>query len=248
MLGGGLAIAAIGPMEGLLAAAPRMIGAAKLTGREGLALVTGGAGVGAGVQTVGDVATGRRSTAGDIAGAAVGGAIDAAVLPFVGPARAAAVGSSATSVAQDTLNGREVSSERASRAAILGNVAGGVGGIGGRVGSNRLSPKAKGELGEAIGAMRSQIDGLRREVKGKARDYLPGGVYWYPDAVSGDMRFEDKFGVAAKLSKNQEKARAFLGEKFRLYHTVPADIGKVVGGIVGLAPSYHREDRTRSTR
>ena len=96
--------------------------------------------------------------------------------------------------------------------------------------------------------MRSQIDGLRREVKGKARDYLPGGVYWYPDAVSGDMRFEDKFGVAAKLSKNQEKARAFLGEKFRLYHTVPADIGKVVGGIVGLAPSYHREDRTRSTR
>lgn len=33
VLGGGLAIAAIGPLEGPLAAAPRMIGAAKLTGR-----------------------------------------------------------------------------------------------------------------------------------------------------------------------------------------------------------------------
>src|SRR5258708_12444015 len=78
--------------------------------------------VGLGMQTASDIAAGgRRSSFGDNAGAAFGGAAGAATLPF-GPGRAGAVGGWATSAAQNVFNGRPISLDPASETAIASNV------------------------------------------------------------------------------------------------------------------------------
>ena len=67
-----------------------------------------------------------------------------------------------------------------------------------------------------------------REWAPKSRDPLLDG-YWYPDGRSGQMRFEDKFGIGAELTPNQIGAQTELGPDFQLYHFTPADIGSLVG-------------------
>ncbi len=141
-------------------------------------------------------------------GAATGGVAGAAFLPL-GPARAGAINASVMSVAQDVFNGRPISTERAGESAILGNLLGGLAGVWGRAASNRLSSKAKGRLGEALGDMRSTINGERRVWAPKTRDPLSTTNkkdYWYPDGRSGQKRLEDKFGVGAELSPRQIRA------------------------------------------
>src|SRR5258708_12102775 len=82
--------------------------------------------VGLGMQTASDIAAGgRRSSFGDNAGAAFGGAAGAAALPF-GPGRAGAVGGWVTSAAQDVFNGRPISLDRAGESAIPTNALGGL--------------------------------------------------------------------------------------------------------------------------
>src|SRR5258708_17654658 len=181
--------------------------------------------VGLGMQTASDIAAGgRRSSFGDNAGAAFGGAAGAAALPF-GPGRAGAVGGWVTSAAQDVFNGRPISLDRAGESAIASNVLGGLAaGIGTRT-ANGLSSSAKGRLGEAMGDVRSTINGQRRAWAPKARDYISDDDYWYPDALSGRIRFEDKFGYGAELSPNQTRAQTALGPDFRLFHFTPSDIG-----------------------
>ena len=228
-LGGtALGLGLVGPMEGALAAAPRLPGAAALTGREATALLGAGAGMGVGVQTLSDLAAGgRRSSWGDNLGAAVGGAAGAAAFPL-GPARAGAAGASVTSAAQDIFNRRPVSLERAGESALAGNLVGGLAGVGGRAISNALPSAAKGRLGEVLGDVRSRVNLQPREWAPKSRDPLLEG-YWYPDGGSGQIRFEDKFGIGAELSPNQIRAQTELGPDFQLYHFTPADIGSLVG-------------------
>lgn len=235
--GTALGLGLVGPMEGALAAAPRLPGAAALTGREATALLGVGAGIGVGVQTLSDlVAGGRRSSWGDNLGAAVGGAAGAAAFPL-GPARAGAVGASMTSAAQDMFNGRPVSLARAGESALAGNFMGGLAGVGGRAVSNALPSAAKGRLGEALGDVRSRISFQPREWAPKSRDPLLEG-YWYPDGRSGQVRFEDKFGIGAELTPNQIRAQTELGPNFRLYHFTPADIGSLVGAPAGAAAPH----------
>jgi hypothetical protein len=58
------------------------------------------------------------------------------------------------------------------------------------------------------------------------------------------VRFEDKFGVSANLSRNQRLARTVLGPDFRLYHFLPADIGKAAGvPAATLAPHVMTAER-----
>src|SRR6185312_2286073 len=103
--GTALGLALVGPAEGSVALSPRLAGAATLTGRETAALLGAGAGTGLAMQTASDIAAGgRRSSNGDKAGAALGGAASVAALPL-GPARAGAVGGWITSASQDAFNG-----------------------------------------------------------------------------------------------------------------------------------------------
>jgi hypothetical protein len=182
------------------------------------------------MQTASDIAAGgRRSSLGDKAGAALGGMAGAAALPL-GPGRAAAVGGWFTSATQDVFNGRPISLERAGQSAIAGNLLGGVAGKIGARASNDLPMAAKGRLGEAMGDVRSTINGERRLWAPKSRDYIAEDDYWYPDARdarTGQLRTEDKFGYGAELSPNQTRAQSTLGPNFRLYQFTPADVGSL---------------------
>jgi hypothetical protein len=236
--GTALGLGLVGPMEGALAAMPRLAGAARLTGREVAALAGAGAGLGATSQTVGDnYGHGRTSSVSDVVGAAIGGGIGSlSLIPF-GPARAGAIGAAATSIAQDVLNDRPVDYGDAGKGAILGNVLGGAAGDAGLKMSKSMSPKAKGELGEALGDLRSRINLEPREWTPKTAEPAGRGLKWIPDGRRGEVRLEDKFGVSAKLSTNQKLARAKLGENFVLNHFLPADIGKLFGGpAAAVAP------------
>lgn len=226
--GTALGLALVGPTEGAASIAPRLPGAAKLTVREAAALLGGGAAAGLAMQTAADIAAGgRRSSLGDRAGAALGGAAGAAALPL-GPGRAAAVGGWVTSAAEDIFNVRPLSLERAGQSAIAGNILGGVAGRIGAAASNDLPMAGKGRLGEAMGDVRSTINGERRMWAPKSRDYIAENDYWYPDARdarTGQLRTEDKFGYGAELSPNQTRAKSTLGPDFRLNHFTPDDVG-----------------------
>ena len=89
---------------------------------------------------------------------------------------------------------------------------------------------AKGRLGQAMGDVRSTVNGERRMWAPKSRDYIAPDDYWYPDARdarTGQLRNEDKFGYGAELSPNQTRARTALGPDFRLYHFTPDDVGRL---------------------
>jgi len=89
---------------------------------------------------------------------------------------------------------------------------------------------SKGRLGEALGDVRSTVNGERRVWAPKSRDYIDDDTYWYPDgrdAQTGLVRPEDKFGYGARLSPNQVQAQSTLGPDFRLHHFTPDDIGRL---------------------
>jgi hypothetical protein len=232
-LGVGMGLDGAGLVPGLLKessalrTAERLKGAAKITPREAAVLLGGGGVAGVAGQVASDALTGHRSSLGDISGAGVGGIVGAAALPFV-PRQSAAIDAAATSAAQDLFNRRQVSLKRAAHNAVLGAAVGEVGGVVGQKWSEGLSVKAKGKLGQALGDLRSRVNGTPRAAGGQHRDYLEDTrrFYWMPDGRSGDLRFEDKFGTSAKLSPNQRRAREVLGEDFRLNHFLPSDIGK----------------------
>jgi hypothetical protein len=249
------ATAAAAPAVGVATAVPRLAGAAALTGREIAAIVGGGGVAGLGVQIGTDTLQGRTSTAGDSVGAAIGGAVGAAALP-AGPVRAGAIGAAATTTAQDYFNGRTPSSENAAQAAVLGAVFGGFADGAAQSWSNGLSTAEKGKFGDFLGNIRSKVRGEPRPIAGywprtgernanpkervpmpQTRDYIPGtNIYWYPDGVSANLvRFEDKFGFGAELSRNQTIARDALGDKFVLFHTTPTDVGKAAAAAASQA-------------
>lgn len=246
--GTALGLALVGPEEVAASIAPRLPGATALTGRETAALLGGGAATGLAMQTASDVVTGgRRSSFGDNAGAALGGAASAASLPL-GPGRAAAIGGLVTSAAQDVFNGRPISLERAGQSAIAGDILGGVAGKIGSRASNDLPMAAKGKLGETMGDVRSTINGERRVWAPKSRDYIAEDDYWYPDARdarTGKLRTEDKFGYGAELSPNQTRAQSALGPDFRLYHFTPDDVGGLASLPAGPAGAQLVSGRDR---
>lgn len=240
-----LGVGLMGPADGTIGFGTRLPGAAALTGREAGTLLGAGAGTGVLAQTVSDIATGRSSSVGDMAGAALGGAADVAALPL-GPGRAGALGGWVTSAARDLFNGRPIALDQAGDSAMAGGLFGDFAGRMGTSAANDLSTAAKGRLGETLGDVRSAIGGQPREWAPKARDYISPDTYWYPDGLSGSTRFEDKFGYGAELSPNQTQAQTALGSDFKLFHFIPDDIGSFASvpaalfgqqAVNGLAPS-----------
>lgn len=235
----------LGRASSVAGMAPRLSGVALQTRRE-LAAATGmGGAVGLAAQHYADLLTnGRPSLVNDLGGA-LGGAVGVRALPL-GPARAGAIGSAATTVTQDLLNRRIPSVEHVGHSAVLGNLFGGLGGAIGRADSNGLSSLEKGRLGERLGAIRSSINGMPRELGRKSRDYIAGTPkYWYPDGRYQSKRFEDKFGYRAELKPNQVLAQRILGPDFVLNHFTPDDIGKIFSVPAASAAPHVNDAKSR---
>lgn len=227
-------------------AMPKLIaGAATRSARETAAIMAAGAASGLGFQGLSDGAAHRPTDWRDGLGAAAGGVLGGAVLPF-GAGRAAAIESAATRAAQDVLHGRPLSPEDLARSAAAGRVIGSVAGTVGRTWSDGLSRQAKGKLGEALGTVRSAVNHLDRDfgpkelvrpVAGK-----PGTI---PDGRSaGKFRddpklFEDKFGPSARLRPGQKLAQSKLGKNYIVYHFVPEHVGRILSlPMSGAAPQF----------
>jgi len=262
-LGGDLVgVLAFGPEEAAAAAAPRLAGAARMTAKEAARVVGAGGLLGFGSQTVSDMASGHRSTLGDMAGSAAGGMAGAAALPFLGPSKAGAIDGAVTSATQDVFNGRPVSIPQAAQAAGGGGLLGGFAGRAGRQLSDSLSTTEKGQLGETLGALRSRFNGeprwqgpkVRAPLAPKQAAPLRGkGTYWIPDGLAGpppedpsmqwpDM-FEDKFGYNADTSPNQKIAQSNFAGQFRLNHFLPSDVGMMAAfPTPSFAPQLVRQD------
>jgi hypothetical protein len=229
------------------AVAVRLPGAVGLTGRDAAAILTAGAATGVVGQRVTDLATGQKSSWQNEAGAGIGGVAGAGAI-WMGPQRAGAIDGAVTSAAQDLLNHRPVSLENAAQSAVAGRVLGHVAGNKGEQWSRNLSPKSKGRLGESLGDLRSTVNGLRREGGAKVGEKIGDTrKWWFPDGRSGNVRFEDKFGEKASLSKNQKMARDALGRNFWLNHFLPEDIGKAAS-VPAMSLSTHHRSPDLSSR
>jgi hypothetical protein len=235
-IGTGAGLLALGPVDGFLAGGARIAEATPMMARE--AALLGGLGAGGGVanQVVTDVQRGRMGSGGDYAGSALGGSVGALASARGAPGAAGALGGATTSIAQDILNGRPVSWGGAGHAALAGGYAAAPFGLVGRVKSNALGSKAKGDLGEALGRVRTYADGDIPLPQGK-RLYVNGGPrYSVPDHFTASgLATEQKFGASIRgLSPNQQAAYSQLGDQYRVDHFLPRDVGAAAAYPFGL--------------
>lgn len=242
-LGAGAATAI--SLFGGLAGPERIKGAAVQSARETAALLGAGGISGLTLQSLSDAAAHRPGDWRDLVGAAVGGVLGGAALRL-DAGRAAAVGSAATTAAQEMLHGRSVSLDDVGRSAAAGRAVGALAGLAGGQGAQNLSSQTKGRLGETLGAVRSAINQMERE-PGPKKLFKPAG--WaagtYPDGRSGATLFEDKFGLKAALSKGQQIAQNVLGPNYIIYHFLPEDVGKILSlPLTGLAPQLLQQQPT----
>jgi len=244
VVGAGAQIAALGPLEGVVAGGARIAQATPLIAREFAVLGGVGGASGVGGQIVSDIARRRVGSVGDYVGAGVGGAVGGlasgggrfGVLRWRGgrAGYAGALGGAATSVAQDLANLRAPSFDRAREAASVGGAFGVAGGLAGRAWSNGLPNAAKGKLGEDFSRLRTWARGDKSTRGPKSREYLQEGGWTVPDQRSyrGTMLrdiVESKFGRSARLSKRQLQASEQPLPNYRVDHTLPRDVGVVVG-------------------
>jgi hypothetical protein len=150
-------------------------------------------------------------------------------------AQAGAAGGATASVVGDILNGRMPSRDRAINAASQGVFLGAAAGAAGRKLSNALPPKAttgnlvsKEGLGEAGSILRTLARGDWTVSRAKRAAHLPGGGYTLPDqrTLRGKL-IESKFGRKAELSNRQIQAYHELGDKYRVDHFLPDDVGSL---------------------
>ena len=251
--GTGLQLALI-PTEGLAVGGARIAEATPLITRELAAVAGAGGAGGVGTQAVSDIAQHRRSSLGDYAGAGVGGAVGALTSLGGRGGYAGMADGAATSVAQDLLNGRFPSFDRARDAALTGGLLGTTAGVAGRRWSNSLSNTAKQKLGEDFSRLRTATRGDRTATGRPTREYLEGRKYTYPDQRSfrgANPRdiVESKFGREAHLSPRQTEAYNQL-PNYRVDPTLPRDVGAISGlltAMPGLSLSV-QDDRVRGVR
>lgn len=238
--GTGLGLVALGPADAMLAGGVRIAETSPMIVRE--AAVLGGAGAGGGVvsQALTDLERRRLGSAGDYVGSALGGATAALASVRGRPGQAGAIGGATTSIAQDVLNGRSVDWGDASRAALAGGYVAAPLGLAGRAYSDRLPMVPKGKLGEALGRIRTRVNGETPRPGGR---YVPvnGGprrTVLDQETTSGLMS-EQKFGRSVrKLRPNQQAAYEEFGDRYRVDHFLPRDIGAAIALPFGQL-GYH---------
>lgn len=236
MAGTGLGLLALGPVDGVLAGGVRIAETAPMVARELAALGGLGAGGGVASQAVTDLQRRRPGSAGDYVGAALGGAVTALASARGAPAQSAALGGAATSMAQNILNGRRVSWEDAGRAALAGGYAAAPIGLAGRVYSDGLHFTDKGRLGETLGRLRTRASGDIPLPGGRRVPVNGGPGYTVLDQESrSGLMSEQKFGRSIRrLSPNQQAAHAQYGNRYRVDHFLPRDVGAAVAYPFGL--------------
>lgn len=219
------------PLRGIAAKAPERISSAvKVSKRELGALAAGGGLTNAAIQNFTDATMGRRPTWQNGVSSFAGGATGVLAYPL-GAQRAGAVGGAVASATQDLLNGRQVDFRTLAQNATVGRLAGGLGGAIGKHGSNALSSRGKGKLGETLGALRSDLNGMPIEPGPKKLELRTPGARkggTIADGRSGDVRFEYKFGPKAELTRGQLAAQALLGDKYKVYQFLPEDVGNIL--------------------
>lgn len=236
--GTGLGFVALGPLDAALVGGVRIAQAAPMIARE--AAVLGGLGAGGGLvsQAVTDVQRRRAGSVGDYVGSAVGGAAMAVGSARGRPGQAGAIGGATTSMVQDVLNGRPVDWGDASRAALAGGYVAAPVGYAGRRYTHGLSIGAKGEWGEAIGRVRTMAN-FRKPVPGGTRVKLDSRKVTVLDEGHPEAWMsEQKFGPRARLSRNQMEAYNQFGDRYRVDHFLPRDIGAAAAYPFGQI-GYH---------
>ncbi|WP_397401319.1 hypothetical protein [Phenylobacterium sp.] len=224
--GTGLGLVALGPVDAMLAGGVRIAQAAPMIARE--AAVLGGVGAGGGVvsQALIDLQNRRPGSVGDYVGSAAGGTVAALASARGRPGQAGAIGGATTSIVQDALNGRPVDWRRASQAALAGGYVAAPFGYAGRKYSNSLPITAKGKLGESMGRVRTLANGERPQPGGRHVEVNGGPRYTVLDQDTAiGLMSEQKFGPRARLSRNQLAAYHQFGDRYRVDHFLPRDIG-----------------------
>jgi hypothetical protein len=242
-------VAALGPLEGIVAGGARIAEATPLIAREVTALGGAGAAGGVGGQFISDLSRGRAGSLGDYAGAAIGGAVGTLSARAGRAGRAGAAMGGVTSLAQDVLNGRissidDASSavDRARQAALVGGVFGAVGGLAGRAWSNGLSRAEKGQLGEDFSRLRTWARGDQTLPGPKTYERLEDGGWTIPDQrTTGADIVESKFGPSARLSPRQMQAFNQPLDGYRVDHSLPSDVG-ILTGLIPADYGYHQWD------
>lgn len=237
--GTGLGFVALGPLDAALAGGVRIAQAAPMIARE--AAVLGGVGAGGGVvsQAVTDLQNRRLGSVGDYVGSAVGGTAAALASACGRPGQAGAIGGATTSMVQDALNGRAVDWRDAGQAALAGGYVAAPFGYAGRRYSDELSAAAKGELGETLGRARTLANGERPLPGGRKVGVNRGPRYTVLDQeTASGLMSEQKFGPRARLSRNQMAAYNEFGDRYRVDHFLPRDIGAAVAYPFGQI-GYH---------
>jgi hypothetical protein len=222
-------IGAAGKVEIAANLGKRIIQATPALLREKAVLGAGGAAFGAGSQGFSDWATGHRSSVGDYAGAGLGGALDAYLLMSGRAGRAGTIGAGATSMMQDIFNGRMPSAGKAADNATTGGYFGLASGKLGRSFAQNLSRKAKENAGETLSKIRTLTRGDTTATTDKTRLYLANRKFTLPDQRTAlDQYVEAKFGLAARLSRNQRQAWSQPDLNYRVDHWLPRDVGSAL--------------------
>lgn len=236
--GTGLGFVALGPVDAALVGGARIAQAAPMIARE--AAVLGGVGAGGGVlsQAVTDLQNRRLGSLGDYLGSAVGGSTAAVASARGRPGQAGAMGGATAAIVQDALNGRPMDWKEAGQAALAGGYAVAPFGYAGRRYSNSLPIAAKGELGETMGRVRTMANFRKPLPKGKRVDLESGRVTVLDEGHPDTLMSEQKFGPGARLSRSQMDAYNQFGDRYRVDHFLPRDIGAAAAYPFGQI-GYH---------
>jgi hypothetical protein len=123
----------------------------------------------------------------------------------------------------------------AGQAALAGGYLAAPFGLAGRAYSDALHFTKKGQLGELLGEARTLANG---EIPVARQQRVPvngGPKTTAVDHLTNSGRMtEQKFGPSARLSQNQKAAYAEYGDRYRVDHFLPRDVGAVVAYPLSL--------------
>jgi hypothetical protein len=223
--------------------------------REGYGVMgaAGGGLFGAGAQLVNDGSKGVLSSPGDLARAGLGGMVTGWQAAHGRPVTGAALGSGLTTGLQEFAHEGAVSTADLLRSVQSGAYGGrALNGVGKYI-SNALPTALKGKAGEALTfvksyargepiplrptaapAVASRLPNLRGGTAGPQRPIALSKGKTVADWVTSQGRaLEAKFGAYAKLSEQQKRALAELGDAFVVDHWLPKNVGELTAGWLG---------------
>ncbi len=199
--------------------------------------VAGGAN--AAIELAGSKISQRPATAGDLAGATIGGGAGALATFPAGPRVGAVVEAAVTPIVQDLLNGELPSEKKVRDRMIAGSIAANKVELASIKRVNAFTPKQKGDLGETLSLAKTLARLEMPAAIGKEIALKGGGRTIADHITAAGHIVEAKFGEWAKLSKQQKRAKAEYGEeRYRHDQWRKEDVGKIAGYGAGVTSSH----------